>query len=273
MQLVENLFSLRGRVAVVVGGAGQIGRETCRILLDAGCRVAVMDVPGEHIDAFVSDCNASLPDMAMGLPADITSEHAVEESRQRVMDRWGRVDILINHAHYKGGSRQLKPHDPFFAPFEDYPLEIWNETLRVNLTGLFVCCQKFGKEMLKAGSGSIINTSSTYGIVSPNHKIYGNSGINSPIAYATTKAAIINFTRYIATHWADRGVRANVLSPGGVANPAQSANFVENYAERTPLARLAKAHEYQGAILFLASDASSYMTGANLVVDGGWTAW
>lgn len=273
MSTIDTLFSLEDKVAVVVGGGGQIGQETCRVFLDAGCRVAIVDLDGPHLETLTGKLLAEYPDAVVGVPTDITRAESVEAAKTLVLGRWKQVDVLVNHAHFKGNPRSLEPHNSFFAPFEDYPLDLWTAALEVNLTGMFLCCQAFGRSMLDSGSGSIINTSSTYGLVSPNKSVYGQSGINSPVSYATTKGAIINFTRYIATHWADRGVRANVLCPGGVRNPAQSPDFVEQYERLTPMGRMAEATDYRGAVLFLASDASNYMTGAALTVDGGWTAW
>lgn len=259
------LFSLEDRVAVVVGGAGQIGAQTCEAFLGAGAKVAVVDL---MVDASeVGDRNR------LGVPTDIVDQTSMSEARDEVLDRFGQIDILVNHAHYKGDPKHLRPGHDFFAPFEEYPLDIWKATIDVNLTGLFLACQTFGSVMAAAGRGSVVNTSSTYGIVSPQHGMYGDSGINSPIAYATTKSAILNFSRYLATYWAEQGVRVNTISPGGVRNIGQSEEFVEAYESRTPLGRMAEPTDYQGAMVFLASDASSYMTGANLVVDGGWTAW
>ena len=159
----------------------------------------------------------------------------------------------------------------FFADFENYPEEAWDLVHDVNLKGSFLLSKKLLPKM-KNCNAAIVNISSTYGIVSANKSIYGDSGINSPVAYATSKAALINLTRYMATHLADVGIRVNCLSPGGVFNN-QAEDFLKNYCEKTPLKRMAKAEDYQGAILYLISNASSYMTGANLVVDGGWTAW
>ncbi len=259
------LFSLEDKVAVVVGGAGQIGAQTCEAFVGAGARVAVVDLVADAID--LDEPNR------LAVPTDIVDPDSMEAARRRVLDRFGRVDIVVNHAHYKGDPRHLRPGHDFFAPFEEYPLDIWRATVDVNLTGLFLSCQIFGSILADQGGGAIINTSSTYGLVSPQHGMYGESGINSPIAYATTKAAVINFSRYLATYWADRSVRVNTISPGGVRNEGQSPEFVDAYEARTPLGRMAEASDYQGAMVFLASDASSYMTGANLVVDGGWTAW
>ena len=151
-------------------------------------------------------------------------------------------------------------------------MKYWNKAIDVNLTGVFLCCQKIGKVMVKQRKGVIINISSTYGLVAPDQRIYGKSGQNSAAFYATTKSGILNLTRYLASYWQRKGIRVNTLSPGGVEKN-QDPDFIKKYSERTPLGRMAKKDEYIGPIIFLASEASSYMTGSNLIVDGGWTAW
>jgi NAD(P)-dependent dehydrogenase (short-subunit alcohol dehydrogenase family) len=194
------------------------------------------------------------------------------------VSKFGRVDILINNAALtvKGGGELAAE---YFAPFEDYPLALWEQALKVNLTGVFLCCQAVGKRMVAQKSGVILNIASDVGTISPDHRIYegvvhAQTGkpFNTPAAYAATKAGVINLTRYLATYWAPHGIRVNALSPGGVY-AGHDPQFVRNISERIPLGRMARANEYQGAVLFLVSTASSYMTGANLIVDGGRTAW
>ncbi len=215
---------------------------------------------------------------ALGVTVDITRPNEVNRLTEMVVAKFGRIDILINNAALTiagGGARAAQ----YFAPFEEYPLDLWEEALHVNLTGAFLCCQAIGKVMVTQRSGVILNIASDVGNISPDHRIYEGAvnphtggPFNTPIAYATTKAGLINFTRYLATYWADKGIRVNALSPGGVF-AAHDSRFVDALAARIPLARMANADEYKGAVLFLVSDASSYMTGANLIVDGGRTAW
>ena len=254
-------FDLTDKVVVVVGGAGQIGREVGNHLTMAGAILIIVD-----------SSDAELNKTGELIVCDITSELEVEHATARIVERFLKIDCVINLAHFKG-SRDLTPHSYFFASLEDYPLEMWNKTLEVNLTGLFLCTKSFGRQMLKQGCGVFINTSSTYGVVSPYPGLYGGSGVNSPVGYATTKAAIINFTRYVAAHWGCRGIRANCIVPGGVEHMNHDDEFKQRYQERTMLGRMAKPGDYNSAMLFLASDASKYMTGACLTLDGGWTAW
>jgi len=198
---------------------------------------------------------------------------------ERTLNKFGRIDILINNAALtvRGGTSTL---GNYFEDFEEYPVALWNKALAVNLTGVFLCCQAVGRQMVKQESGVIVNISSTYGLVGPDHRIYEGienphdkeQSINTPIAYSVTKGGVVSLTRYLATYWAPKNIRVNTLTPGGV-NENHDTRFVANYASRTPLGRMARREEYRGAILFLVSEASSYMTGANLVVDGGWTAW
>ena len=270
----NTIFSLENKVALVVGGLGQIGFNSVKILLEAGAIVEVIDVVDET-ESSVARILKEKYDLNRLIfsKVDITDEENVISKIKDTVTNFRKIDILINHAHYKGHSEELKPHSKFFAPLEDYPFEVWKKTVDVNLNGLFLMTKAVGSQMIKQKKGVIVNTSSTYGIVSPNKNIYGSSGINSPISYATTKAAILNFSRYLATHWSEHNIRVNSISPGGVQNDAQSEEFTESYSKLTPLKRLALPNEYQGAVLFLSSDASSYMTGSNLIIDGGWTAW
>ena len=256
-------FSLKKKTVLIVGGSGQIGKESCDILLKAGAKVI-------NIDVF-NDIKTSKNYHFHKI--DITNESEVKNFKNIFIKKYKKINILINHSHYKGNNKSLDPNNSFFSKLENYPTNEWQNTLNTNLNGLFFMTKYFISLLIKNKNSVILNTSSTYGKVAPNPKIYGNSGINSPIGYATTKAGIIGFTKYIATHYNHYGLRANVLVPGGVENKNQTKNFKNKYSSLTPLNRLALKSEYKEAILFLVSDASSYMTGSELVIDGGWTAW
>lgn len=273
MKLVESLFALNERLIIVAGGAGQIGFAMCSILADAGAKVVIADLDIEMAENKVKEVKDDiLRKKLIAVKLDVSKEEEVLSFFKNINKTYGPLYGLVNCFHFKGNARKLDTTSNFFADFENYPVEAWDKVHDINLKGSFLMSQKAIPYMKQNGGGVIVNISSTYGNVSANKSIYGNSGINSPVAYATSKAAIINLTRYIATHLAEYNIRANVLSPGGVFNN-QSEEFLKNYTNLTPLKRMANADDYQGAILYLMSDASKYMTGANLIVDGGWTAW
>ena len=251
-------FQLKGKISLVVGGSGQIGSETIKVLLAAGSTVI-------NIDKFNKKINLK---NYFYHNVDISNENEIIKFRNIFEKKYKKLNILINHAHYVG-----KDKKSFFSILEKYPTKEWKKTLGTNLDGLFYITKHFIKFLLKNKNSVILNTSSIYGKVSPNKKIYGTSGINSPIGYATSKSAIIGFTKYIAAHYGDKGLRANILIPGGIENKTQSTDFKNKYKNLTPLKRFAKENEYKEAVLFLVSDASSYMTGSEFIIDGGWTSW
>ena len=268
---IPELFSLKEKVAVVTGALGLIGKNHCRALAEAGANVIVCDLN----ESECADFAASLSVLSLGISADITNKKSIEQLRDEVISNYGKIDILVNNAAIND-----KFEDPLSAldesKFENYPLEMFKKSLDVNIVGMFLCSQVIGSEMAKAGYGSIINLASTYGVVAPDQSIYKNENgeqtFYKSAAYPVTKGAVISFTRFLAAYWGNKGVRVNTLSPGGVRDN-QEEFFVKNYSAKTPLGRMAQPNDYKGALVFLASDASSYMTGANLVVDGGWTAW
>jgi NAD(P)-dependent dehydrogenase (short-subunit alcohol dehydrogenase family) len=265
------LFSLKNKVAIVTGALGLIGKNHCTALSEAGANVVVCDLDESKCKEFAS----TLSTKSIGVGVDITNKSSVESLRDITLKEFGSIDILVNNAAI---------NDMFENPqaaaeqsmFENYPLEMWQKSLDVNVTGTFLCSQIIGNEMAKTNKGSVINVASTYGLVGPDQSIYkkpdGSQSFYKSPAYPATKGAIVNFTRFLAAYWGNKGVRVNTLTPGGVENN-QDEYFVNNYSAKTPLGRMALPTDYKGAIVFLASDASAYMTGANLIVDGGWTAW
>ena len=266
----DDLFSLEGKVAIVTGACGLLGKQHCFALAKAGASVVVCDVNANAIDLLVNQ----LGEKHLGILLDVTDKSAIQQANDKILLEFGRIDILVNNAAINDMFE-----DPTLAAeqsrFENYPLASWEASWKVNVTGVFLCAQIFGSSMLKQGSGSIINIASTYGLVAPDQSIYKNESgeqvfFKSPV-YPVTKSAVIGFTKYLAAYWGHKNIRVNALSPGGVEN-RQDDFFIKNYAQKTLLNRMAVPDDYQGAIIFLASDASSYMTGANLIVDGGWTA-
>lgn len=271
-KIVNQIFDLTGKIIVLGGGAGQIGFAMVKVLTDAGAKVAIVDIDQEMALQKTNELPDEIKSRIYVYQVDVSKKQQVIDVIAQIYKEIGDLYGLVNCFHFKGNTRKLDTSSNFFAGFEDYPEEAWDLVHDVNLKGTFLMSQASIPYFKKNGEGVIVNISSTYGNVSPNKSIYGKSGINSPVAYASSKAAIINLTRYIATHFAEYGIRANVLSPGGVYNN-QSEEFVKNYTALTPLKKMSVAEDYQGAILFLMSKSSSYMTGANLIVDGGWTAW
>ena len=273
---IQQKFDLNGRVAIVTGGVGLLGAEFCRTLAEAGAAVAVVDLNASASQE-VADTLTKSGYKALAVSTDITKPASVTAMVEKVVSEFGRIDVLVNSAAL----------DPKFDPdaakkgiapgaFEDYPLDDWNTALNVNLTGMFLVTQACVKQMVAQDKkGSIINICSTYGLNGPDQGIYIKDGERvafKPVYYTVTKAGVMGFTKYLAAYYAGTDIRVNALTPGGVFNNHEEY-FVKNYSAKTIMGRMAKKDEMNGALLFLASDASSYMTGNNVVVDGGWTAW
>jgi len=270
-ELDMELFSLKNKTAVVTGALGLIGKEHCRALSEAGANIIAADLNETEAAGFA----LTLPTESIGLRLDVVNPESLRQVRDKVLQKFEHIDILVNNAaindmfeNPKAAGEQSK--------FENYPLELWRKSIDVNLTGVFLCSQILGSVMAIQKSGSIINIASTYGISAPDQSLYikedGSQSFYKPPAYSATKGALVMFTRYLAAYWGNAGVRVNTLTPGGVEN-FQDEFFITKYSARTMLGRMARPDDYKGALVFLASDASGYMTGANLVVDGGWTAW
>lgn len=265
---LSKLFSLKNRVIVITGATGLLGTEFAHILSDAGANIVL--VGQSKIDKnkkLVSELRKKYNTNPTSYNIDITKKHEVGQLKNDVYEKYERIDGLVNNAQFVP-----RKHPNRAAPFENYSLELWDQTLCTNLTGPFLCSQEIGKIMSMRQNGVIVNVSSIYGMVGTDHRIYGKSRLNSPPSYAATKGAVISLTRYLAAYWHRKNIRVNSLTLGGVFHN-QNKRFVTKYSEKTMLGRMANKEEYNGALLFLLSDASSYMTGANLVVDGGWTAW
>ena len=259
------MFDLTGKVVVITGGAGILGTRMSQALVACGARLAIID---RHADK-AAELAQALGEAAHGYGGDVTDRAGLVGLRARIESEIGPVDVLINNIATKSAN--------MFEPFETFPLEDWNEVMNVNTTGAMLACQVFGSAMAERGAGSIITTLSIYGIVGPDQRIYAGAmyegrAINSPAVYAASKAALLGLTKYLAAYWGHRGVRVNAITPGGVFS-GQNDEFVTRYSARVPLGRMARGDEMSGAIVYLASDESSYVSGHNLVVDGGLTAW
>jgi len=267
------LFDLTGRVAVITGGLGILGRHFCRALAEFGANVVIVDLDGEGTTTLARELTDATGNRCLGIGCDVADEDSVTAMVREAVDTFGHIDVLHNNAATKSA-------DPgaFFAPAEDYDLGTWREVMAVNLDGLFLVARTVGRRMIdQGGGGSIIQTSSIYGLLGPDNRIYEGSQymgyrINTPPVYAASKSGVVGLTRYLATQWAPHGIRVNTLVPGGVQS-GQNETFVRNYSSRVPMQRMGKPGDLVGAVLYLASDASGYVTGQSIIVDGGWSAW
>lgn len=269
-------FDLADRVVCITGGGGFLGRDFARAFVDAGARVAIIDHDLASAESALRDAQGT-SENTLAVEANITDPKAVDDFTQQVIKKWGgSIDVLVNSAaidpKFDADVAQQQCHT-----FEDQPLELWKQSLDVNLTGTFLCCQAVGKIMVEKAAGTIINVASTYGVVAPDQRLYQRDEeteqtMFKPAAYPVTKAGVLHLTRYLAAYWANTGIRVNSLTPHGVYR-SQDEQFLRRFAERSPLGRMAQPEEITGPLLFLASDAASYVNGTNLVVDGGWTAW
>ena len=263
--MTDPLFDLSDRVAIVTGGLGQMGAAYTAGLAERGMRVAVFDIAAEP---------GADGELVRRYRVDVTDRASIEEATAAVVAEWGAPDLLLNNA-----ALDSPPGAPpeEVGPFETYPEASFDAVMDVNVKGALLCCQVVGARMAEAGRGSIVNVSSIYGLLSPQQDLYefrrrDGETFFKPVAYSVSKSALLNLTRYLATYWAKAGVRVNTLTLGGIFNE-QPREFLDGYEARVPLGRMADPSEALGAVVFLASDASSYVTGANVVVDGGWSAW
>lgn len=275
---VKKQYDLTGQYVVITGGAGFLGRTFAEAVAEMGGVPLLLDISKDYIDEAIAYLKEQGYN-ADGFKIDITDKTSVQSTVKFIQDKYKRVHVLINAAAFAMKNLQ-EGGAGFFAPFEDYEKDLWQISLDVNLTGTFLITQEIGKIMKQNRYGVIINVASDVAVISPDHRIYnkdesrGYDGVafNTPIAYPVTKAGILSFTRYLATYWAKDGIRVNSISPAGVYRN-QDAKFVEQLVYRIPLGRMAFPEELKGPIAFLASKASSFMTGGNLIIDGGRTIW
>jgi len=270
-ELTLKLFDLTDKVIVLTGSAGRLGTNFAHILSDAGADVILVDIDDKKNQKLRDVISKKYKTTPLACNVNITKKEQLSRLRKQIVKKYGRIDGLVNNAFY---SPRLHIEGSA-TKFEEFRPELWNDVVSVNLTGIFLCCQEFGKMMAKQKTGGVIvNISSIYGINGADQRIYGDSKLNSSPSYAATKGAVINFTRYLAAYWHRKNIRVNTMTLGGVLDKSyMDEKFIKNYSYKTMLGRMANSDEYNGALLFLLSDASSYMTGTNLVLDGGWTAW
>ncbi len=263
----KNLFDLTGRVALITGGAGLLGIEHARALGSQGAQIILADIRETECREAVKKLIAeNIP--AISLYCDVTKKESWEDLLAAAKKQFGKIDILVNNAGFTNLSRT----SGYDQSFENFSLDDWQAILSVNLTGTFLGCQVIGNHMLENKKGSIINMASLYGVVSPHHRIYDDTNIKQPVAYTVSKHGVIGLTKYIAALWAKENVRVNSLTPGGVFNEHRGL-FLERFEKLNPIGRMCDKSELHGAVVYLASDASSHVIGHNLVVDGGWTIW
>jgi NAD(P)-dependent dehydrogenase (short-subunit alcohol dehydrogenase family) len=277
MKSLPQSFDLTGKVAVITGGAGLLGEKHAEVVAEMGGFPVLLDLKAQEAATCAAKIAAAHRVPSLGLGCDITRPEEVEEALAQVLGAFGHVEILINNA-----ANNPKVEDPgggsHWSKVENFPLEIWNQDIAVGLTGAFLCAKCFGGEMARCGSGVILNIASDLALIAPDQRIYRRSGVPEaqqfvkPVTYSVVKSGLLGLTRYLATYWADQGVRVNALIPGGVF-AGQDEAFVQRLTNLIPLGRMAHRDEYKAAVLFLVSEASSYMTGAGLVIDGGRTCW
>jgi NAD(P)-dependent dehydrogenase (short-subunit alcohol dehydrogenase family) len=276
MPSVRNTFDLSGRVAVITGGAGFFGVQHAEAIAEMGGSPVLLDIDGERARKCAQGIATTFGVPALGLATDITQPEAVTEALGHILATFERIDILINNA--ANNPKVEDQAEQQWSRLENFPLDVWHQDLAVGLTGAFVCSQVIGSEMARRNRGVILNIVSDLGVIAPDQRIYRQAGLPEdqqpvkPVSYSVVKTGLLGLTRYLATYWADRGVRVNAISPGGIYAD-QDADFVQRLTHLIPLGRMAHRNEYKAAVIFLTSDASSYMTGANLVIDGGRTCW
>ncbi len=268
---ISKLFDLTNKTIVLTGSAGRLGTNFAHILSDAGANVILIDINHKKNMLLEKIIIQKYKTKPIACNIDISNKTNIIDLKKKIIKDYKKIDGLVNNSFHS----PRVDVERSATSFENFPLDLWNKVLSVNLTGVFLCCQEFGKLMSKQKTGGVIvNISSIYGINGADQRIYGNSKLNSPVSYSATKGAVVNLTRYLAANWQRKNIRVNTLTLGGVLDKSyMDKQFIENYSEKTMLGRMANKDEYGGALLFLLSNASSYMTGSNLILDGGWSAW
>ena len=261
----NNLFDLTGKIALVTGGAGLLGSEHAIALASYGAKVYLADINEEKCIEKVKSLENEL---IIPIKLDVTDKENWQKVVSKIVSAEKSLDILVNNAGYTNSTKT----SAFDKTFENFSLNDWNSIMNVNLTGTFLGCQAVANQMKKQKKGAIINMASLYGVVSPNHKMYPGTGIVQPVAYTVSKHGVVGLTKYVATWLAESGVRVNSITPGGIFD-GHDGLFLERFKKLNPIGRMSNKNELRGALIYLASEASSHVVGHNLVVDGGWTAW
>ncbi len=271
--LVSKKFDVNNKNIVLTGATGTLGSQFSNFLSSAGANMILIDLDPEKNKKLENELRKKFGTKPGAFEGDVSDKNQIEKISKKIFSKYDKIDGLINAAGFTTRFAKQVNTNSYNNKFEKLPTDIWNETIGVNLTGTFHCSQIFGKKMIKNKKGSIVNIASHYALIGADQRIYGDSGLNLPVSYAASKGGVVNFTRYLAAYWREKNVRVNTLTPGGVLDKENhSKQFIKKYSEKTILGRMANSDEYNAAILFLISDASSYMTGSNLVIDGGWTA-
>ena len=277
MSKLLELFSLQDKVIVITGATGLLGRKHAEAVSCYGGTPILLDLSQKSVDDFANELNEKYKVSAVGFSIDITNEKIIENNVKQLIRQFGKIDGLVNNAANNPKVEDSKEVN--FSRLENFPLGIWNDDIAVGLTGAFLCAKHYGFAISKnPNGGSIVNISSDLGLIAPDQRLYVKNGINDdkqnvkPITYSVVKAGLIGLTRYLATYWVDKNVRCNALCPGGVEN-GQPDDFLKEVSKRIPMGRMANSDEYQGTLLWMLSDASSYLNGAIIPIDGGRTAW
>lgn len=271
------MFSLKGKIVIVTGASGLLGREHVKAILYAGGTPILLDLNQDVLDCQVNELKKQYSQNISGFAVDITDEEKVKENCEQIKFKYGTIDGLVNNA--ANNPKVENSSETNFSRLENFPTELWNKDIDVALKGTFLCVKYYGYEISKnKNGGSIVNISSDLGLIAPDQRLYRVEGLHEsmqpvkPITYSVVKTGIIGITRYISTYWAENNVRSNAICPGGVENN-QNQDFVDELVKRIPMKRMAKKNEYQGILIFLLSDASSYINGAIIAADGGRTCW